>query len=43
MYVAPVLTRFGTLREITKAGTTGPLDGAATQNDGCGALGTRCS
>ena len=43
MYAAPALTRFGTLRELTQAGTTGPLDGAATFNDGCGALGTRCS
>ena len=43
MYDAPAIKRFGTLRELTKAGTTGPLDGAASFNDGCGALGTRCS
>lgn len=45
MYQAPELKRFGTLRELTKAGTTGPFDGAATHNDGCNAVDSpvRCS
>jgi hypothetical protein len=43
MYKSPELTKFGTFREVTLAGVTGPLDGFAIRNDGCGALGTRCS
>jgi hypothetical protein len=43
MYESPKLTKFGTFREITQAGTTGPLDGFAVRNDGCNAQGSRCS
>lgn len=45
MYEAPVLTRLGTLRALTKAGTAGALDGAAVRNDGCNAVDSpvRCS
>lgn len=43
MYQKPELTKLGTFREVTQAGITGPLDGFAIRNDGCGALNTRCS
>jgi hypothetical protein len=42
-YESPKLTRFGSFRELTLAGTSGNLDGFQVRNDGCGALGTRCS
>lgn len=35
MYKMPELTKFGTLREITRQGRYGTLDGASTRNDGC--------
>lgn len=37
MYQTPQLTRFGTFREVTQAGISGPLDGYQIRNDGCGA------
>lgn len=43
MYKSPELKKLGTFREITKAGTSGPLDGAAMFNDGCTYTGARCS
>jgi hypothetical protein len=34
MYVSPKLTKFGTFREITLAGNTGPFDTVGNR-DGC--------
>ena len=44
MYVSPKLTTFGTLREITLAGNSGPFDTVGNR-DGCNvnSTGTRCS
>ncbi|MGQ0538907.1 MAG: lasso RiPP family leader peptide-containing protein [Gemmatimonadaceae bacterium] len=35
MYKSPELKKLGTFREVTRAGFSGPLDGAALHNDGC--------
>ena len=42
MYAKPVLTRFGSLREVTLIGVTGTSDGHAVWGAGCGQEGTVC-
>jgi hypothetical protein len=46
MYVKPQLQRFGSLRELTMAGASGPDDGYFARIDGnlvCDILGENCS
>jgi hypothetical protein len=42
MYKSPELKKLGTFRDVTKAGNTGPTDGALVHGDGC-AFNARCS
>lgn len=46
MYVKPQLQRFGSLRELTRAGSEGPDDGYFSWIDGnlvCNVTGQNCS
>ncbi|MFN2400634.1 MAG: lasso RiPP family leader peptide-containing protein [Gemmatimonadaceae bacterium] len=35
LYEKPRVVRFGTFRELTQTGNSGPSDGAAIHGDGC--------